>query len=61
VAVSDKSGKEGRDHRGLIDRRLVASLEVAEQPSRRDARMPARIFTRDQNRELERVGQVERR
>jgi hypothetical protein len=44
VAVSGESGEAGRDHRSFVDRRLVAFLEVAQQPSRGDARMPARIL-----------------
>jgi hypothetical protein len=36
-------------------------LEVAQQPAGGDARMPARILARDQDRQLERVGEVERR
>jgi hypothetical protein len=39
----------------------VAVLEVAEQPARRDARMPARILARDQDRQLKGVDEVERR
>jgi hypothetical protein len=35
------------DHRSLVDGR-VGFLEVAEQPSHGDARMPARILSRDQ-------------
>jgi hypothetical protein len=61
VAVSGESGKAGRDHRSLVDRRLVAFLEVAQQPSRGDARMPSRILSRDQDRQVERVSEVERR
>jgi hypothetical protein len=61
VAVSSEGGKAGRDHRSFVDRRVVDFLEVAQQPSRGDATMPARIFPRDQHRELERVVEVERR
>jgi hypothetical protein len=37
-------GEAGRDHRDLVDRRLVDFLEVAQQPARSDARIPARIL-----------------
>jgi hypothetical protein len=59
VAVSGEGGEAGRDHRGLVDRPVVAILEVAQQPSRRDARVPTRILSRDQHRQLERIGEVE--
>jgi hypothetical protein len=49
-AVPGEGGQAGRDHRGLVDRRVVTILEVAQQPSRRDARMPARILACDQDR-----------
>jgi hypothetical protein len=47
--VSAEGGEAGRDHRSFLDRRLVAFLEVAQQPSRSDPRMPARILPRDQS------------
>jgi hypothetical protein len=61
VAVSGEGGKAGRDHRSFVNRRVVDFLEVAQQPTRGDARMPARIPACDQDRELERVSEVERR
>jgi hypothetical protein len=61
VAVTGESGEAGCDHRTLVDRRLVAALEVTQQPARGDALMPTRILARDQDRQLERVAEVERR
>jgi hypothetical protein len=61
VAVSSKSGKTCGDHRSLVDRRPVTFLEIAQQPARGYARMPARILPRDQDCQLECVSQVERR
>jgi hypothetical protein len=60
VAVSGEGGETGRDHRSFVDRRLVAFLEVAQQPSRGHARVPARILACDQHRQVERVSEVER-
>jgi hypothetical protein len=54
MAVSGKGDEAGRDHRSFVDRRIVAFLEVTQQPSRGDARMPARILARDQHRQVER-------
>jgi len=61
VAVAGQGGQAGRDHRGLVDRRLVDFLEVAQQPARSHTRMPARILSRDQDRQVERVLEAERR
>jgi hypothetical protein len=60
MAVSGESGEAGRDHRSFVDRRLVAFLEVVQQPAGGDARVPAWILSRDQHRQLERVSEVER-
>jgi hypothetical protein len=60
MPISGKGAEAARDHHGLVDRRLVAFLEVARQPSRGDARMPARILPRDQHRQLERILEAER-
>jgi hypothetical protein len=49
MTISGQSGEAGCDQRSLVDRRVVAFLEVAQQPSRGDARMPARILARDQD------------
>jgi hypothetical protein len=59
VAVSGESGEAGCDHRSFVDRRVGAFLEVAQQPARGDARMPAWILSGDQHRQVERVGEVE--
>jgi hypothetical protein len=61
VTVAGQSGEAGRDHRSFIDRRVVDLLEVAQQPSRRDARMPAWSLTRYQHRQVERADEAERR
>jgi hypothetical protein len=49
VAVAVKGGEAGRSHCGLVDRRVAALLEVAQQPARCHARMPARILASDQD------------
>jgi hypothetical protein len=61
VAVSGEGGEAGRDHRGFLHRRLVAVLELAQQPASRDAWMPARILAGNQDRQLEGIGEAERR
>jgi hypothetical protein len=61
VAVAGKGGEAGRDHRCLVDRDAIGFLEVAQQPARSHTRMPARILVRDQDRQVERVVEVERR
>jgi hypothetical protein len=61
VAISDEGGEAGRGQRGFVDRRLVAFLEIAQQPAGGDARVPARILARDQDRQVERVLEAERR
>jgi len=52
-------GEAGRDQRGLVDRRLVAVLEVAQEPAGGDSRMPARLLARDQQSQLERVRETD--
>jgi hypothetical protein len=59
VTVADEGSEAGRNHRSFVDRGVVTFLEVAQQPARGHARMPARILARDQDRQLERVDQVE--
>jgi hypothetical protein len=44
-----------------VNRRVVAFLEIAEQPTCGDARMPTPVLSRDQHRQVERVREVERR
>jgi len=44
-----------RRERGVVDRRLVVSLQPLEQPARGDPRMPLRLLEGDQRRELEEV------
>ena len=61
MTIAGESGETRSDHRRLLDRRFVALLEVAQQPACRDARMPARILACDQDRQLESIGEVERR
>jgi hypothetical protein len=61
VPVACESGEAGGDHRSFVDRRFFALLEVTLQPPRSDARMPARLLARDQDRQLERVDKVETR
>jgi hypothetical protein len=57
VAVSREGGEAGRDHRSFVDRRVVAFLEVAQEPTRRNAGMPTRILARDQERQLMRLAE----
>jgi hypothetical protein len=61
VTVSGEGGEAGRDHYCLVDRRLVAVLELAQERPGGDARVPARLLPRDHNGQLKRVGEVERR
>jgi hypothetical protein len=61
VAVAGERGEARRDHHSLVDRRLVALLEVAQEPAGRDPGVPARILAGDQERQLERVDKAERR
>jgi hypothetical protein len=57
LAVSREGGEAGREHRSFVDRRVVAFLEVAQQPTRRNARMPTRIPARDQERQPMRLAE----
>jgi hypothetical protein len=59
VAVSGERSEARSDHRSFVDRRVVAFLEIAQQPARRDERLPARILARDQQRQLERLGEAD--
>jgi hypothetical protein len=61
VAVARECGQASRDHRGFLDRRVAAFLEVTEQPTCGDARVLARFLAGDQHRQVERVRQVEPR
>lgn len=61
MPVSREGGEARGSDRGLVDRRVVDFLKVAQQPSRSYARVPARIIAGDQDRELERVLEAERR
>lgn len=45
----------------LVDRRLGVLFEVAQQPAGGDTLMPARVFAGDQDRQLERIAEAERR
>jgi hypothetical protein len=58
-AVSGERAQARRDHRSLVDRRLVDFLEVAQQPACGDARVPTRIRARDQDRQLQRLFKTE--
>ena len=58
VAVSGERGEARRNHRRLVDRRVVDLLQVPQQPAGGHAWVPARFFPRDQRRQLERVGEV---
>jgi hypothetical protein len=60
VAVAGEGSETGGDHRGLLDRCVVALLEVAQQPTRRDPRMPALILPRDEHGQLKRIREVKR-
>jgi hypothetical protein len=44
-AVADESSEAGSDHRSFVDRRLVAFLEVAQQPAGSEARARAWPFS----------------
>jgi hypothetical protein len=58
VAISGESGEAGYDHRCLLDHRLTL-LEAAQQPPRREPRMPARILPCDQQRQLEGLAEAQ--
>lgn len=51
VAAGERS-EAGCDELGLLDRRLLIALEVAEQPACHDAPMPLRRALRDEDRQL---------
>jgi hypothetical protein len=51
--------RQAATHHSLIDRRVAAFLEVALKPAGRDSRWPARIPPRDQERQLERLGEAD--
>jgi len=57
VVPSAERGQRSRGKRRVADRRLVVLLEPAQQPARRDARVPVRILERDQGRELEQLAE----
>jgi hypothetical protein len=62
TAVSSSRGqrREARgDQRRLVDRHAVVLVEVAAKPAGGDARMPARILARDQQRQVESLGQAD--
>jgi len=61
VEVGAESREAGCSHRGLGDRRLGPLLEVAQEPPRRYPWMPARLLARNQERELERIGEADAR
>ena len=46
-------GHEG----GVVDRRLVAHLQIAQQPPRSDSRVATRLSLGDQDRQLEQLGE----
>jgi riboflavin biosynthesis pyrimidine reductase len=55
VAVASEGSEAGGDHRGLVDRRLGALLEVAQQPAHRDPRPETRIARGDLSEEIGRI------
>jgi hypothetical protein len=55
------ANEQAANHCSFLDRRVVAFLEVAQQPACRDARVPARLLSRDQHRQVKRVSEAERR
>ena len=57
VTVSAKRDEARGDERRVVDRRLIAELEVALEPSRPDARVPLRLLLGDQDRQLEQLGE----
>jgi hypothetical protein len=59
VPVSGEGGKARRDHPSFVDRHVERFVEVAAKPASRDPRVPTRILLRDQQRELERLGEGE--
>jgi hypothetical protein len=56
VSVTAERHEARRHERGLVDRRLIASLQIAEQPPGRDTCVPFRFSLRDQDRQLEQLG-----
>jgi hypothetical protein len=59
LVFSTEQRRQARgDQRRLVDRRLVMLVQVATKPARRDARMPARVLARDQDRQLESLGEA---
>lgn len=61
VADAGQRIQARRRERGLFDRRVRILLEVAQEPTGRDPRMPRRIFPRDQHSQFEGVGEAELR
>ena len=57
VTVTAERNQAGGDECGIVDRRGVANLEVARQPTCRDSRVPARFTLGDQDREFEQSGE----
>jgi hypothetical protein len=58
-AIASKCGKAGGYYDGLVNRRARTFLEIAQQPASGDPRMPARVLTRDQHGQLERIAEAD--
>jgi hypothetical protein len=59
LAGAAECGEARGGERGLVDRRLGVLLEVAQQPAGGNARMPARVLARDQDRQLECIAEAD--
>jgi hypothetical protein len=60
VAIAAERNETRSDERSVVDRRLIAHLQVPEQPAGRDSRVTARLPLGDQDRQLEKLGDVGR-
>jgi hypothetical protein len=61
AADAGKCDETRRGQSGFLNRHVRMLFEEAQQPAGCHARMPAPILLRDQDRQLERVREVERR
>src|SRR4051812_45869212 len=57
MAITAEREEATRHHRGVVDRRIGADLEVAEEPPCRDACMAARVTLGDQDGQLEKLAE----
>jgi len=61
IGAAGQRDQAGGGQGGLLDRHVGMLLEQAQEPPRRDARMPARILPCNQDRQLERVDETQLR